>query len=68
MFGKVLRPAGFNATLVSLDTTAAEKMPAIQIVRDGDFVGVVAEDPWICGAGALRHAGEVECACANLES
>lgn len=45
MFGKVLRPAGFNATLVSLDTSEAEKLPATRIVRDGDFIGVVAEDP-----------------------
>ncbi len=44
MFAKVLRPAGFNATLVSLDTSAAEKLPAVQVVRDGDFVGVVAEE------------------------
>jgi CO/xanthine dehydrogenase Mo-binding subunit len=44
MFGKVLRPAGFNAMLVSLDTREAEKLPATKIVRDGDFVGVVAED------------------------
>jgi isoquinoline 1-oxidoreductase len=44
MFGKVLRPAGFNATLVSLDTIAAEKLPTTKIVHDGDFVGVVTED------------------------
>jgi isoquinoline 1-oxidoreductase len=44
MFGKMLRPAGFNAALVSLDTNAAEKLPATKIVHDGDFVGVVAED------------------------
>jgi CO/xanthine dehydrogenase Mo-binding subunit len=44
MFGKVLRPAGFNATLVSLDTSTAEKMPAIHVVHDGNFVGIVAED------------------------
>jgi CO/xanthine dehydrogenase Mo-binding subunit len=44
MFAKVLRPAGFNAMLVSLDTRAAEKIPAVQVVRDGDFVGVVAEE------------------------
>ncbi len=44
MFAKVLRPAGFNATLVSLDTSAAEKLPAVLVVRDGDFVGVVAEE------------------------
>lgn len=44
MFGKVLRPAGFNATLMSVDIGAAEKLPATKIVRDGDFVGAAAED------------------------
>jgi isoquinoline 1-oxidoreductase len=44
MFGKVLRPSGFNTTLVSLDTSAAEKLPATKVVRDGDFVGVVSGD------------------------
>lgn len=44
MFGKILRPAGFNATLVSLDTNAAEKLPTAKIVHDGDFVGVVTDD------------------------
>lgn len=45
-FGKVLRPAGFNATLVSIDTSQAEKMPGVKVVRDGDFAGVVAPGPW----------------------
>lgn len=44
MYGKILRPAGFNASLSSLDTNAAEKMPGVKVVRDGDFVGVVADD------------------------
>jgi isoquinoline 1-oxidoreductase len=44
MFGKILRPAGFNASLSSLDTAAAEKIPGVKIVRDGDFIGVVADD------------------------
>ena len=46
LFGKVLRPTGFNATLVAADTTAAERMPGVQVVRDGDFIGVVAGDVW----------------------
>ncbi|MGA9587435.1 MAG: molybdopterin cofactor-binding domain-containing protein [Terracidiphilus sp.] len=46
MFGVVLRPEGYNATLVSLDTSAAEKMPGVRVVRDGDFTGVVAGDPF----------------------
>jgi CO/xanthine dehydrogenase Mo-binding subunit len=42
LFGAVVRPAGFNAKLISVDTSAAEKMPGVQIVREGDFIGVVA--------------------------
>ncbi len=41
-YGKVLRPAGFGAQLVSLDTTAAEAVPGVTVVRERDFVGVVA--------------------------
>jgi CO/xanthine dehydrogenase Mo-binding subunit len=44
MFGAVLRPDGFNATLVSLETGAAEKLPGVKVVRDGDFIGLVAPD------------------------
>ena len=46
MFGKVLRPSGYNATLDSIDTSAAEKMSGVKLVRDGDFTGVVAPDMW----------------------
>ena len=45
-FGAVLRPDGFNATLVSLDSSAAEKLHGVQVVRDGDFIGVVAPDAY----------------------
>ena len=46
LFGKVVRPSGFHATLTSADTSAAEKIPGVQVVRDGDFIGVVAPDVW----------------------
>jgi len=46
MFGKVLRATGFNATLVSVDTSSAEKIPGVKMVRDGDFIGVVAPDAY----------------------
>jgi len=51
MFGAVLRPDGFNATLASLDASAAEKLPGVKVVRDGDFIGLVAPD-----AFAAQHA------------
>jgi isoquinoline 1-oxidoreductase len=42
LHGKVLRPTAYRATLKSLDTAAAEAMPGVTVVHDGDFVGVVA--------------------------
>lgn len=46
LYGAILRPEGFNATLESLDTAAAEKLPGVQVVHDGDFIGVVAPDDY----------------------
>src|SRR5437899_1229964 len=45
LYGKVVRPAAFNATLLSADTKAAEAMPGVTVVRDGNFIGVAAPNP-----------------------
>jgi isoquinoline 1-oxidoreductase len=42
LYGKVLYPPSFGATLLSLDSAAAEAMPGVKVVREGDFVGVTA--------------------------
>jgi nicotinate dehydrogenase subunit B len=42
LYGKILRPPSFGATLVSYDDTAARAMPGVIVVRDGDFVGAAA--------------------------
>ncbi|MGH9343310.1 MAG: molybdopterin cofactor-binding domain-containing protein, partial [Terriglobia bacterium] len=42
LYGKVLRPVAFGATLISLDASAARTMPGVTVVRDGNFVGVAA--------------------------
>jgi isoquinoline 1-oxidoreductase len=42
LYGKILRPSAFGATLASVDIQAAEKMTGVTVVRDGDFVGVTA--------------------------
>lgn len=42
--GKILRPPVPGATLTSLDASAAGTMPDVTVVREGDFVGVVAPD------------------------
>ncbi len=41
LYGKVLRPPAFKATLVSADTRPAEQLGAT-VVRDGNFLGVAA--------------------------
>lgn len=46
LFGAVLRPEGFNATLDTIDTSAAAKLPGVKVVRDGCFVGTVAPDAY----------------------
>jgi nicotinate dehydrogenase subunit B len=41
LYGKILRPPSFGATLLSVDTQKAEQMGAA-VVHDGNFVGVAA--------------------------
>jgi isoquinoline 1-oxidoreductase len=57
LYGKVLRPASFGATLSSLDTREAEKIPSVVVVHDGNFVGVAAPSADIASrALAAIHA------------
>ena len=49
LYGKVLRPAAFNATLASVKLKDAEAIHGVTVVRDGEFIGV---------AAASEHAAE----------
>jgi nicotinate dehydrogenase subunit B len=42
LYGKVLRPPSSGATLASFDDSAAQKLPGVIVVRDGDFVAAAA--------------------------
>jgi isoquinoline 1-oxidoreductase len=42
LHGKILRPPSLNATLVSADLQAAQALPGVTVVRDGEFLGVAA--------------------------
>ena len=44
LYGKIVRPSAFGATLASIDLSAAQGMPGVVVVHDGDFVGVAAPD------------------------
>ena len=41
LHARVLRPPSHFATLVSVDTSAAERQPGVKVVRDGDLIAVL---------------------------
>ena len=44
LFGRVVRPSTYRARLLAADTAAVERMPGVvKVVRDGSFLGVVAQ-------------------------
>jgi len=45
LYGKIVRPDSFGATLASLDIHDAEQIPGVTVVHDRDFVGVAASSP-----------------------
>src|SRR6185437_12602766 len=57
LYGKVLRPPAFGATLSSVDTRPAEQTAGLVVVHDGDFIGVAAPSTdGAAGAVAGIHA------------
>jgi isoquinoline 1-oxidoreductase len=41
---RIVRPASFGAKLVSADTSEAEKIEGIQVIRDGDLIALLHEN------------------------
>lgn len=58
LYGRVLRPPSFGATLVSFDSKAAAAMPGVTVVRDGDFAGVAAPTPSAAAAALASLKAE----------
>jgi nicotinate dehydrogenase subunit B len=69
LHGKVLRPPSFGATITSLDTKEAEKIPGVVVVHDGNFVGVAAPTTQIASRAldAIRAEWKSEPQISNKE-
>jgi nicotinate dehydrogenase subunit B len=69
MHAKVVRPTAFEATLVSAETAGAEGMAGVKVVRDGNFLGVVAPDILTAqhAANAIRAEWKAEPQPSNAE-
>lgn len=54
--GRIIRPDGYAGTLASVDDSRARMMPGVTIVRDGEFLGIVAATERIAqrAAAAVR--------------
>jgi nicotinate dehydrogenase subunit B len=56
LHGRVIRPSGIGAKLVSYDETSIRHIPGIvEVVRIGNFLGIVAESEW----SAIRAAQQL---------
>lgn len=57
LIGRVVRPEAIGAALETVDTSKAATIPGVSIVRDGDFVGLVAPNERVARqAAALVEA------------
>jgi isoquinoline 1-oxidoreductase len=61
VYGRIIRPEAYGATLQSVDDGRARAMPGVNVVRDGDFLGVVAptERDAVRAAAAVRATWNV---------
>ncbi|MHB8093362.1 MAG: xanthine dehydrogenase family protein molybdopterin-binding subunit [Candidatus Aminicenantales bacterium] len=60
LHAKILRPPAHGAALKSLDPSEAEKIPGARIIRDGDLVAVLHEQPDVAAAAVERLRAEFD--------
>ena len=45
VYGKMLRAPSYGASLIAADTEKAKISPAVNVIKEDDFIGVIAPDP-----------------------
>ena len=58
LFGKVVRPTAFNASLVSMNSAEAESIQGVKVIRDGSFIGVAAPNAQLAARAASAIKAE----------
>jgi CO/xanthine dehydrogenase Mo-binding subunit len=63
LHGRVVRPSGIGATLESVDEGSIKDIPTAKVVRQGNFLAVVAENEW----AAIKAARQLKAAWSKWE-
>lgn len=56
LHGRVVRPQTIGSKLLFVDESTIRSIPGVRVIRNGSFLGVVAEDEW----AAVRAATEIK--------
>ncbi len=67
LYARILRPPAHGAALKRVDTSAAEQMEGVSVVRDGDFVAVLHQSPDQAAEALSRVDAEFEVPPANVD-
>jgi len=64
LHGRVIRPPAFGAKLESVDESSIKSIPGVTVVREKDFLGVVADTEW----NAIRAANQLKASWSKSET
>lgn len=67
LYARILRPRAHGAKLVSADTSAAEQIKGVQIIRDGDLIAALHRDPEAAEQALEKIKAEFDVPAANVD-
>jgi isoquinoline 1-oxidoreductase len=67
LYARILRPPAHGARLKSLDTSGAEKIDGVRLVRDGDLIAVLHRHPDAAGKALAGIKAEFEASDSTLD-
>ena len=67
LYARILRPPSHDAVLKSTDTSEAEKIEGVKIVRDGDFIAALHEYPDIAGEAIAKVKAQYDMPESNID-
>lgn len=67
LYAKVLRPPAHGAKLKNADTSAAEKIPGVTVVKEEDLIAILHQDPETAQKGRAAIKAEFDVPQSNLD-